>query len=190
MPVVVPGTGLFWWANSTTADWANSTTAGSLVMNMNIATTTTGPIYYNWDHAVRDGANRWVPAPAPPPASVARARREADLRAAERVALRESARDRARATLLSLLTAEQRSQFERGLGFEVVGSGGGRYRIDRGYQQNIVDLGARPGELHVLCTHPNMRVEGGNLPTEDAMIAQLLMIRFDEPGFLAVANRW
>lgn len=109
----------------------------------------------------------------------------------ERLAVRERARDRATETLLGLLNESERAEFERDGHIVVHGSAGGRYRIDRGYQQNVYELDPR-GRTRVggrLCAHPVMDTGHGRLPVEDAMIAQVLMLRYDEPGFLAIANR-
>lgn len=97
---------------------------------------------------------------------------------------------RAVETLLRLLTPEQVEQYERERYIIQRGSLGGWYRIHQGYAQNIYELddeGGRP--VSRLCAHPRMNNANGTLPIEDAMIAQLLQLRFDEPGFLAVANR-
>lgn len=160
--------------------YTTSSASTNMTIMYNMSPATTGAAYGRPAH--------W---PLPDPAQVEATRiRNAELaaRRLERIATRERAGDRARATLLSLLNAEQRAQYERDGQFVVQGSDGGRYRIRRGVAQNIEDLSV-PYRGTILCAHPGMRVEGGDLPTEDAMIAQLLMLRFDEPAFLAVANR-
>lgn len=105
--------------------------------------------------------------------------------------VRERARDRATETLLGLLNPDERAAYEQDGHLVVAGSAGGRYRIDPGYQQNVYELdehgNRRAGGR--LCAHPVMHDDVGALPREDAMVAQLLMLRYNEPGFLAIANR-
>lgn len=109
----------------------------------------------------------------------------------ERLQVRQRARDRATETLLGLLNPDERAAYERDGHLVVAGSAGGRYRIEPGYQQNVYELdehgNRRAGGR--LCAHPVMHDEVGALPREDAMVAQLLMLRYNEPGFLAIANR-
>lgn len=96
------------------------------------------------------------------------------------------ARTRARETLLSLLSPEARREFEAHGRFKVRGSAGGQYIVEgHSHSMNVLRADSRLR----LCAHPRMHEEGGDLPREDALIAQLLMLQFDEPGFLAIANR-
>lgn len=109
----------------------------------------------------------------------------------QRPRVTERAEQRARAWLLSILSAEQREMFEALGQVELVGSAGGRYRVSRGYQHNVRQLsgqGWAPNRA-ILCAHPVMETEHGRIPVEDAMVAQILALRCDEPAFLAVANR-
>jgi len=131
-----------------------------------------------WFYAGDEAAARAEPLPPDP---------EVERRRQERVAVRALARDRARQTLLSLLPPTERDRYEAGEGFTVRGSAGGEYHVRGGhYVRNVTRTGG--GRRVRLCAHPRMLVDGGELPTEDALIAQLLMLRFDEPGFLAIAN--
>lgn len=180
MPVMVLPGGTMWLNSS-----VGSTTTSFINLSITYNLATTGVATNYWPHQEPPDHN---------PASVARAREEARVREqqqraeiAERRRIRARAGDRARSTLLSLLNAEQRAEYERSEQFVVQGSDGGRYRIRRGVAQNIEDLSVPYG--NVLCAHPEMFLPEGQLPAEDAVIAQLLMLRFDEPGFLAVANR-
>lgn len=100
-----------------------------------------------------------------------------------------AARERARETLRSLLSPAEQAHYHRAKEFFVDGSAGGRYLVREGHIQNVFQLSEDPSEPRVrLCAHPAMYSADGSLPVEDAMIAQLLMLRFDEPAFLALAN--
>ena len=57
------------------------------------------------------------------------------------------------------------------------------YRIWRGTHGNIRELNKEGKEIASLCVQPN------GVPTEDAMLAQLLWLRADEKALLRVANR-
>jgi hypothetical protein len=90
--------------------------------------------------------------------------------------------DRARELLLSHLTEEQRATFIENRWFVVVGGRSRmRYRIETGHLvANVrrLDDGAR------LCAHCDH-----SLPMDDHLIAQKLMLEYDEDAFLAIANR-
>jgi hypothetical protein len=119
------------------------------------------------------------PQPLFPESFSEQVQRQAD----ERTQRRRQAEARARALLLSLLTEDARATFADTGVIHVVGSAGGRYRIERGYSGNIHGGGRE------YCAHPRMTSpEGDRMPMEDAMIAQMLMIQTDEPGFLEIAN--
>ncbi len=91
---------------------------------------------------------------------------------------------RATETLRSLLTEENQRRLDAGFDLLIVGSAGGQYRVRHGYQGNI-----RRSDGRTFCAHPSMVTpEGDLLPTEDAMIAQILALVTDEPAFLRVAN--
>jgi len=113
-------------------------------------------------------------------------RAERDREREEQRARENAAEERSQATLRSLLSPTERGRYNRDRSFRVIGSAGGHYLIRHGVSQNIERLNGRRQRL---CAHPDMW-QGANqrLPTEDAMIAQLLMLRFDEPAFLAIAN--
>jgi hypothetical protein len=83
-----------------------------------------------------------------------------------------------------VLTAAQWAQWLTARRFEVVGSAGGRYRVERGVLGNIVALAPDGRPTHRLCVHPD---EG--LPLADMLVAQTLALQSDEPGVLRLANR-
>lgn len=136
---------------------------------------------------------------APDNAAYERARREQlereqrrlqDVEAQERD--RQARADRARETLLALLDDKQRKQLARNRWFGVVGSAGGRYRIwVTTYSQNIHEVDRWGRKRATLCAYPYMGAfTSSRLAPDEAIIGQLLTLRFNEPGFLRVANRW
>lgn len=85
-----------------------------------------------------------------------------------------------RAALLAILTEQQRQDYVTRSTFTVHGSANGTYQISHGHTGNIYRMPYGPS----LCAHPPMQ----GMPTEAALIGQVLMIRTDELGFLRVAN--
>ena len=96
--------------------------------------------------------------------------------------------DKARALLRQMLTENQRVDLDQNGGFHVEGSEGGHYKIRVGRAGNVLRLGDTNEPVETLCAHP----EDPEIPTADTMLAQFLLLRIDEPAFLAVANsrRW
>lgn len=166
-------TGSTWGYTST---WSTTTASiTTAITGYLIDTTTLGSPFrtYCWNPRMGDEPTRREPQPAQP-----NRRREAS--------------DRARQTLLSLLPPDEQRRYENGDGFTVRGSAGGEYRIrTTSHAMNVTrswtdESGARRRQR--LCAHPRMWVDSGDLPIEDAFVAQLLMLRYDEPGFLQIAN--
>lgn len=129
----------------------------------------------------------------------ARARRDAERMArvaeaeTQRAALAVQARDRALETLRLVLTDEQWTQYEREERFELITQSGKRYRISRGHAGNVKLI--EDDEIaESLCVHPRMAAfdeahrHVGDLPNEDAVIAQVLALQTDEDAFRKVAN--
>jgi hypothetical protein len=109
--------------------------------------------------------------------------REWQARERERDARRRTAAEAAEQLLLSALNAEQAASYRANKIFEVVGSHGGRYRINYGTAGNVDALTPNGVFIGALCCHPQ-----GGLPTPDVMLAQMLHLATDEPGFLRTAN--
>ena len=103
---------------------------------------------------------------------------------------RAHATDRANATLREFLTSDQWTSFERDRAFQVVGSAGGLYRIRYGTAGNVEwwEPGSPSEVAGVLCAHPDMWDGVDWLPTPDVMLAQMLALTTDEPGFVRTAN--
>jgi hypothetical protein len=90
--------------------------------------------------------------------------------------------DRARELLLSHLTEEQRATFIENRWFVVIGGRSRmRYRIETGH---LVANVRRLNDNLRLCAHCDH-----SLPMDDHLIAQKLMLEYDEDAFLAIANR-
>lgn len=95
---------------------------------------------------------------------------------------------KAEALLKTMLTADQRCQYESGLRyFDVLTTKDGktrRYRIEHGWAGNVflMDDNGRPIER--FCIHPALKV-----PVADNLIAQKLLLETDEEKFLSIANK-
>lgn len=167
-----------WTTSSTTSlTWTNT---APLLWNITTSGTT-----YEWQFS----GYQQTPLPAYEPPS----REELDRIAAEqyrfqreRLARVTRRAERAEALLASLIDEDQmRSYLTRGW-FEVTGSSGGRYRINRNGQAGNVDELAAQGSERVasLCIHPY-----GGYHDADAHAAQFLALVTDEEGFRRTANR-
>lgn len=96
---------------------------------------------------------------------------------------RELAINRAKALLLSSLTEEQAQQYDKDKSFIVIGHKTKRkYRVRHGRAGNV-DLLDGNRVRHRLCAHPEL-----NVPDQDTMLAQKLMIECNEEHFLNLAN--
>lgn len=101
--------------------------------------------------------------------------------AQEREATRAMASKRAKRLLAECLTAKQRRALKREDAFRVQ-IGERQYRIKRGYAGNVELVeGDRVRERY--CIHPPQ-----DIPDEDTMLAQKLLLEADEAAFLRVAN--
>jgi hypothetical protein len=92
--------------------------------------------------------------------------------------------EKATALLREHISAAQWRQLEEFGHFDAIGARTGRrYQIRHGYAGNIVglDVAGRPDVQY--CIHPDMR-----MPTEDVMLAQVLLIECNEELFLRTAN--
>lgn len=105
-------------------------------------------------------------------------------RAIEDKLRREKASRRAFALLSRILTPEQRADYAREGAFRVLAPSRQQYRIRKGTYGNVDMLDTNGHVQQCLCIHP-----AGELPDEDTMLAQLLMIRFAEDEFLRIAIR-
>ncbi len=112
---------------------------------------------------------------------------EADRAAHQRAASRTQAISRAEELLLSMLNPEQVASYTEQGHFDVIGSEGGRYRIEKGVSGNVLWIPEGSDRMAGrLCAHPSMR--DGWLPTPDVAVAQLLALQTNEREFVGVAN--
>jgi hypothetical protein len=82
------------------------------------------------------------------------------------------------------LSPAQREQYEKYGYFEVIGGTTGKsYRIRKGAQMNVEELGNNGKRVSLLCFIPK-----GGLVVGDVMLAQKLALELFEPHALAVAN--
>lgn len=184
-------------------DWADCTCAGHTGNEWRIwtnhattATTTATTVWADWVdtrelqlQAAMHNTRRILGAPA-----VIKQRTEAEVQAElkqreaykkeqERLALeRAAARARATKLLMEHLTPEQRKELEEKNCFYLYTQSGGRYRIDRGTHGNVKVLDKDNKIVATLCGQPN------GVPDEDAMLAQVLMLRTNEQQYRRVAN--
>lgn len=111
-----------------------------------------------------------------------RARTEYWRRERERELEQVAARRRAQELLLSQLDAEQRAAFLTRKAFRVVGADGKLYEIARGRQHNVFELDAQGRRRTEFCiTH-------ADLPDEDILVAQKLLLETDVARFRRIAN--
>jgi hypothetical protein len=93
------------------------------------------------------------------------------------------AQQNARTLLLSCLTPAQQEEYRASQSFTVKVQSGNRYRIESRKNYNVVGLSRNGRHQAEYCAGP---VE--DVPIEDQMLAQKLLLETDEAGFLAVAN--
>ena len=111
---------------------------------------------------------------------MAREQREWDAAQARDRERREAVQKRARELLCRSLTREQRQSLGEH-GYFDLNVGGRHYRIRQGTHGNVRLLNGGQ-EVTSYCIQPN------GVPTEDAMLAQKLLLETDEPSFLRIAN--
>ena len=121
--------------------------------------------------------------------AVAQRRKEAEKRL-----FTETSKERARHLLSSMLSPEQREEFQEDDCFHlrvIDGKSGEErvYRIDQGFQGNVKLLGPDGRPVKSYCIHAKTTDdEGRRLPNEDHMLAQKLLLQTDEESFLKIAN--
>lgn len=104
----------------------------------------------------------------------------------QRTSERDTASQRAKDLLMTLLNEQQRESYEHTCSFEIIGSLGTRYRINRGTNGNVEWLTPDGESGGRLCAHPTM-VEHW-LPMPDVHAAQMLALMTDEAAWLRLAN--
>lgn len=104
--------------------------------------------------------------------------------AAKREETQKQAKERALKLLMDNLTEQQIKNFEENRCIDIEGKSGDRYKISVGRTRNIQVFGKDGQTKYHLCAHPDL-----NVPDEDTVLAQKLMIQTDEEAFLRIANR-
>ena len=97
---------------------------------------------------------------------------------------RRRARRRAKKLLLASLDADQRRELKRKGYFHVSGSKGNLYRVASAFPFNVRLAGYAKRSRVFFC----LEAEDPDLPAEDVMLAQKLMLETDEGEFLRLAN--
>lgn len=186
------------WHNSATTTpvtWASTANDVDVWPQWIATTSATTSNDYLWDHWNREW-NRQVRAayvarerPAPPPLTpeqqearrIEGERRAAELRASQ--AILEAAKEKAEKLLQSALTPQQKEELKTKGHFHCKSNKGVIYRIRRGTHGNVRKLDPTgTKEVESLCIQPD------NVPAQDAMLAQKLMIENDEDTFRKIAN--
>lgn len=104
---------------------------------------------------------------------------------AEKKAAAAEAKKRATETLHELLDDEQKEMLEKEARFIVCSRTGKKYELRSGFiAGNVSELDAHNKPVARYCCHVY-----DDVPQEDNLIAQMLMLTTDEEGFLAKANR-
>jgi hypothetical protein len=194
----------YWASTATTATFLTTTSASTTWVSWNSIATTTGTVWGNWNQTyvitqpiILQPGDVWgawntgyQPVQVQPETAGQRAAREEHARRwnadqAHRRQVRERARDKALALLMSFLDDEQQRTY-RELGyFDIAGSRGRRWRIeDRGQSGNVLLLPSDGEVAESFCCHPP-----GGLPDADAHLAQMLHLVTDEDDFERTANR-
>lgn len=160
------------YSNGTATDttwsiWTNDTT--------NTTTNNENDVWYVW---ASDGTGPTISDPPALSAEQIEASRQA---VDERHQKREEAKERAQRLLVACLSEKQREEYERDRAFHVY-AGNRRYRIRTGRAGNV-DLIEEDRVRVIYCGHP---IE--DVPDEDTMLAQKLLIETDEEAFLEMAN--
>lgn len=101
----------------------------------------------------------------------------------ERVAKAQEAEARAKELLESMLTPEQIAQLRDKSEFEVVSQSGKRYAIAKGTAGNVHSLDEHRRKVARHCIHPE-----DSVPCWDAMLSQMLWLKWNEAAFLKTAN--
>lgn len=163
------------------------------------ASATTDTIWYAWNSGTAannttltatagDTVYRYYTTPAELEEQARRAReREDELlrQAAEQRRIAEEAEERAEGLLREQLNPDQAAEFEKTRSFTVISKDGQRrYRVDKGFQRNIVQLDDKGKPVLRLCAHAC-----ANLPDFDHMLAQKLWLEHDEELFVKIANK-
>lgn len=144
-----------------------------------------------WEHGVQVFTGRDSVVPPRPTQEMLRRTRLEDARLrmvrenrhrAHRLRQRIAAR-RAQELLAANLDETQRADMERANGFRVITPQGNTYWVAKGHVGNVYLLNNQGNRVESLCIHAR-----DQLPDEDHMLAQKLLLETDEPNFRRIAN--
>jgi hypothetical protein len=108
-------------------------------------------------------------------------------RVEEHIKLTKAAEDKALELLMDNLDEGQQAMLKKDGSFIVVGQKTKRqYRIGKGISQNIQLLGKGDKPAECWCFH----IQKCGIPTSDHMLAQKLMLEFEEETAIKLANKW
>lgn len=94
----------------------------------------------------------------------------------------EAPRKKAKRLLYSMLTDYQKRMYRKHRYFHVISQTGKKYRLKHGDTMNVYLIeGDKPVKKY--CIHPT------NVPVEDTLLAQKLLLETDEKAFLKIANK-
>jgi hypothetical protein len=175
-----------WLTSTTTSDWwprenrwtSNNTSGSGGDGGWHVMTYNGLPLTWGGGVTISDGGAGG--GRAGPGAEALRAARD------ERAVARTAAQDRAAALLESMLPPEQVQRYRLVGSFEIIGSHGTLYRVNRGVAGNIEWIKPDGTVGGRLCAHPDMYSTW--LPEADVHLSQLLALMTDERAFCRVAN--
>ena len=183
------------------ATWASATSAStsdcvwSMWVDTSNATSATtissssDEIWISWTDGTSAGniiPQSYSPPPETEEQQQARLEREQRFREEREAAQREreTAKCKAEELLRDSLNAEQLEQFDKTEWFFVIGQSGKCYRIRHGWIGNVDELDQDDMVVAEYCIHPQIQV-----PVEDSMLVQKLMLEADESRFMEIANK-
>lgn len=166
--------------SSVTLTWnswtTNSTAAVGIVVG---GTTSSTTVWNNWT----DYASPTVPTPEQ--LEERRLRHEESARRyAESMRLRKLANERAMELLCEMLSDEQCEELKKSGYFTVISESGKHYQIKKGRQHNVYLLNDDGRRSIEYCIMPR----SGDIPDEDAMLCQKLMLEHHEQDLHRIAN--
>lgn len=120
---------------------------------------------------------------------VAEAEEERQERYRERQSRELSAAERAEELLTMVLTPAELKHYQETREVLITGSDGRRYQLHDGIYANVYVLNEEGAQVERWCAHPQeYDTDGRRIPDRDLHVGQVLALRHDAPGFLAVAN--
>lgn len=180
----------FTTTTSTTAT-SDSVWSNWLVTGWDMGTTASRSVWTSWSNDTYRAVQPYRPVVSPETPEQ-RAEREANYERQRvhleeqrrlRVAEEEEARRKAVILLEENLSPEQLQQFKDNKWFEVI-TAKGRFRIRTGWAGNVDRVDDAGKAIDRYCIHPSEQV-----PHEDNMLAQKLLLEADVDAFIRIANR-